>query len=169
MATFFAPKGVVANERDWYLKYAGVTASQTFGVGDFVYLVAAGTASIAATASNDVGNVLVLGLARASAADCLASGRECPIWCPKPGAAAWFLLPLYHSTAASAVLAASDLDLPTTLPLRNQAGQWCANKENDGTNDRVTIRERHLMWPYSEAAGWFWCSPTAAGWWGIGG
>lgn len=149
----------------WLVKHYGVTAAQTFKVGDLVYLDSNGTLVIAAAASNDVGNVKIQGVALANAADILAnpSGNlaECPVACPTRDAE--IALQLYHSTAASAVYAASDQDAPITLPLRNQAGVWVANVENDGTNDRVQLTSRHKQYPFSEQYGWFWFKFLSAG------
>lgn len=147
---------------DWNTYYYGVTAGQTFVKGDWVYLVAAGTISIAAAAGNDVGNIKILGRAEANAADVLAqpTGRQlCPVAVPSDSGE--FLVQLYHSTAASAVLAETGMDAPTVLPLRNQDGFWVANVENDGTNDRVVIVERHPKYAFSEQYGWFWARISA--------
>lgn len=144
----------------WETRYYGVTAAQTFKVGDHVYLDSSGTLAIAAAASNDVGNIKLLGIAMANAAQVLAkSGDEalCPVAVPVMGSGE-FLTQLYHGTAASAVLAETAMDVPTTLPLRNQGGLWVANVENNGTNDRVMILERDLKYPFSEQYGWFWAS-----------
>lgn len=148
----------------WNIRYYGVTAAQTFKVGDHVYLDGSGTLAIAATSGNDVGNVKLVGIALANAADVLAESGDfalCPVKCPVVGSGE-FLTQLYHSTAASAVLTAGGLDTPSAFPLRNQGGLWVANVENDGTNDRVVITERSLEYPFSETYGWFWCAYTSA-------
>lgn len=147
----------------WTLKYYGVTSGQTFKAGDHVYLDTSGTLAIAATSGNDVGNIKLLGIAKAAAADVLAESGDfalCPVYVPVVGSGE-FLTQLYHSTAASAVMAESDLDAPKAYPLSNQGGRWVANVENDGTNDRVVIVERDLKYPYSETYGWFWCAYTS--------
>jgi hypothetical protein len=147
----------------WTNKYYGVTAGQTFKAGDHVYLDGSGTLAIAATSTNDVGNVKLLGIALASAADILAQTGDfavCPVKVPVPGSGE-FLTQLYHSTAASAVLTAGGLDTPSAFPLRNEGGRWVANVETDGTNDRVVITERSLRYPFSEEYGWFWCAYTS--------
>lgn len=148
---------VLRDPKKWQTKYYGVTAAQTFVVGDHVYLDGSGTLAIAAVASADVGNIKTLGIAQANAVDILArSGDEalCPVSVPSYDGE--FLIQLYHSTAASAVLAATDMDAPPILPLRNQAGIWVANVETDGTNDRVVITERHFHDAFSTQYGWFW-------------
>lgn len=117
-------------------RYSTVASGQTFGVGDFVYLDANGQLTIAAAASNDVGNLRFAGISDGSAAQCLAESRKCG-YIPLDGLV--FTLPLYHSTASSATLAENETDTPLTLPLRNQGGIWCLNKENNGTNDRFVV------------------------------
>lgn len=149
---------VLRDPKQWSTQYHGVTAAQTFVVGDHVYLDGSGTLAICAASGNDVGNIELLGIAAANAADILARTGDqalCPVSVPGPGAE--FLIQLYHGTAASAVLAASDMDAPPILPLRNQGGIWVANVENDGTNDRIVITERHLHDAFSTQYGWFWC------------
>lgn len=146
---------------EWTQATFPITAAQTFKPGDWVYLTTAGALSIAAASGNDVGNIKLLGIARGDAAQLLLAGVDCPVDMPQSGAE--FLTQLYHSTAASAVLAASDLDAPTTLPLRNQGGRWVVNVENDNTNDRIQIVERHDQYPASEQYGWFWARPLDAG------
>jgi hypothetical protein len=139
-----------------------VTASQTFKAGDWVLATTDGTLSIAAAASNDVGNVAVIGIAQADAADVLADSDQFPYGCPVlcPDESGEFVAAVYHGTAASAKLAATDIDPAAstkTLPLRNQGGQWVVNLENNGTNDRVVVMERHPAYPFDEVYGWFWC------------
>lgn len=145
----------------WDTKYCEVTASQTFKTGDWVYKVAAGTLSICASSGNDVGAILPWGRAMADAADVLNNSGSFPYGCPVevPADNGEFVVAVYHSTAASAVLAATDIDgaaSTITLPFRNQGGQWVANKENNGTNDLLVIMERHPRYPFSEPYGWFW-------------
>lgn len=142
----------------WTTVYAKVTAAQTFVAGDFVQFADAGTVSIAATASNDVGDIR-WGIALAGAADALTDDRSIPVMIPGPGAE--ILLPVYHGTAASATLAAADRATAAgaygiTLPARNQAGVWCANKENDGTNDCLTYVEPLDPTQYGEQYGLHW-------------
>lgn len=138
----------------WTRDEYNVTAAQTFKVGDWVYLDSNGTLVIAAAASNDVGNVLLLGIASGNAVDYLALGTKCPVDIPGPDAECLFAL--YHGTAASAVLAETTLDAPTSLPLRNQGGQWVLNVENDGTNDRVVVTAFHPEYPAGTQYGWVW-------------
>jgi hypothetical protein len=138
--------------------YAKVTASQTFKQGDAVQFVDAGTVSIAATASNAVGDIR-WGIAGADAAQALLDDKPIPVHIAKPGAQ--ICLPVYHGTAASAVLTAADRATAAgaygiTLPLRNQAGIWCANLEADGTNDCLTLVEPNGEDQYSEQYGLFW-------------
>ncbi len=136
----------------WSVKYEKVTAAQTFKVGDWVYKDSAGTLAIASADDTDVGNVLVFGRALANAADILAlpSDRNfCPVNVPE--ADGEFLTQIYHSTAASAILAQADMDLPPTYPLRQQDGLWVANKETDGaTRDHLVITELEAGQVYSE-------------------
>ncbi len=142
---------------DWGQDSIVVTAAQTFKAGDFLIYDAAGTISIAAAASNDVGDVKIFGIAKGNAAqllDMYGAGAECPIAVPTPNSRV--LLPVYHGTAASAVIAQTDMDTPLTVPLRNQGGIWCANKQTNGANDRLLCLERHLQYPFSETFGWFW-------------
>lgn len=144
---------------DWETKFFGVTAAQTFKVGDHVYLDSSGTLAIAAAASNDVGNIKMLGIADANAVDILARTGDqatCPVKVPN-SSNGLFLSQLYHGTPASAVLAETDMDAPITLPLRNQAGIWVVNVQNDGTNDRIVVVERHLKTAFADQYQWFWC------------
>ena len=152
----------------WDLLYFRPTAAQTYVPGDFVYLDSSGTLAIAAAASNDVGNIEILGISAHDAADVLAlpstptDRRLGAVMVPADNSS-MFLSAVYHSTGASAVIAETDLDPQLTLPLRNQAGLWLVNKENDGTNDRVLVVERHDKYPWSEQYGWFWCKLMEAG------
>ena len=144
---------------DWNtVVYAKVTAAQTFVAGDLVQFADAGTVSIAATASNDVGNIR-WGIALAGAADALTDDRSIPV--AVPGDGAQILLPVYHGTAASAVLNATDRATAAGaygigLPARNQGGVWCANLENDGTNDCLTYVEPLDPTQYGEQYGLHW-------------
>lgn len=159
------PKGRVRNASEWKTRHYEVTAAETFEPGDHVYLDGSGTLAIAAADGNDVGNIRLLGIAQAFAADCLANSRKCPVLCPI-NPAAEFLTAVYHSTGVSAVYAATDIDgaaTTVTVPLRNQGGNWVANRENNSTNDRVVITERHDKYPYSTQYGWFWCHYLTAG------
>lgn len=145
----------------WDIKYCEVTASQTFKVGDWVYKDTAGTLAICAASGADVGAILPWGRAAADAADVLNNSALFPDGCPVdvPGYDGEFVVAVYHSTGASAVLAATDVDgaaSTITLPLRNQGGQWVANKENNGTNDLLVIQSRHPKYPWSTQYGWFW-------------
>lgn len=150
----------------WTCVYAKVTASQTFKQGDFVQFADAGTVSIAATASNDVGNIR-FGIAGADAVPALADDVAIPVWIPTPRISQ-IALPVYHGTAASAVLAATDRATAAgaygiTLPLRNQAGVWVANLENNGTNDRLIYVEPVSADQYSEQYGMHWWAVLDAG------
>jgi len=146
-------------------QYYEVTAGQTFVIGDWVYLVS-NKLSIAAAASNDVGNITLAGRALANAADVLAGTAgnlvngvwQCPVELPADDSE--YLFPIYHSTGASAVTAISDVG--TTLPLRNQAGAWVLNKETDGTNDRFVITELSAEHPVGETYGHVWARPLEA-------
>lgn len=138
-----------------------ITAGQTFKAGDPVYLVAAGTLSICATSGNDVGNIQILGHAAGDAEWLLSKGYDCEVMIPLSGFT--ILTQLYHSTAASAVLAAAAYDAPTTLPLRNQGGRWVANVETDGTNDRLVILERHNQYLVTEQYTWVWAAYLESG------
>lgn len=154
-ATLLAPPQVFRGE--WEIEDFPITAGQTFKPGDFVYLVS-GAISICAAPSNDVGNIAPMGIVGGDAAQLLAYTNtvfDVPVHMPA-GKNHRFLLPVYHSTAASAVIAATDL--PITLPLRNQGGIWCVNKETNGTNDRIIVLARHEEYPFSETYGWFWCA-----------
>lgn len=145
----------------WQTLECEVTSGQTFKVGDWVYKDTAGTLAIAAASGADVGAVKIFGRALANAADILAlpSGRQlCPV--EVPGHDGQFVAAVFHSTGASAVLAQTDVDAAATtvtLPLRNVSGQWCINKENNGTNDCVVVMQRHPKYAWSEQYGWFWC------------
>lgn len=151
--------------RFWQTMYCEVTAAQTFVAGDWVYKAAAGTISIAATSGNNVDSsaLQLWGIALASAEQCLAQPagrRTCPVSVPI-GPGAQFLLPVYHATAASAVLAATDIDSESSkaiLPLRNQGGIWCLGLAEDGTDDCVAVMERWEGHPFSEQFGLFWGS-----------
>lgn len=137
---------------------AKVTAGQTFKQGDLVQFADAGTVSIAATASNDVGDIR-WGIAGADAAQALIDDKEIDVYIPRDGAL--ICLPIYHGTAASAVLTAADRATAAgaygiTLPARNQGGIWCANLENNGTNDCLTYVEPAAPDQYSEQYGLHW-------------
>lgn len=146
---------------NWSIRYAEVTAAQTFKVGDWVYLVDAGTLSIAAASGADVGAVKLYGRALANAADCLTLTGDlarCPV--DVPGENGEFLVAVVGNDSTASLSAAEHIPttdgLPITLPLRNRSGQWCANKTTNGTNDAVVLVERDLAYPYSETYGWFW-------------
>lgn len=154
---------------DWSTVYCQVTAGQTFKMGDPVYRVEAGTISLAAlngSSDIDASACRVLGFAGADAADCLTQSGDfalCPV--DVPGENAEFVVFAYHSTAASAVLALTDMGVgtggaPITLPLHAYGTapnyQWGANVETNGTDDTIVITERHPKYPYSEQYGWFW-------------
>lgn len=136
-----------------------IKAAETFKVDDLVYLDSNGQLLIAAAASASVGNVKLLGRAAGNAAQLLTqygSGAECPVHLIIPGSSE-ILMPVGHSTAASAVIAATDMDTPLTLPVARDAnGIYYADKENNGTNDRVICMERHPEYAFSEMFGWFW-------------
>lgn len=151
----------------WNVEWHPVASGETFVKGDHVYLNTSGLLAIAAAADNDVGNVKTLGIADGNAADILAitdtGRRECPVLVPESVEAGHFLTQVYHSTLSSATVAASDMDAPLTLPLRNAGGKWVANKETDGTNDRIVLVERHQKYAFGEAAGWFWAKYLTSG------
>lgn len=153
---------------NWMTLHYRPTAAQTYVPGDFVYLDSAGTLAIAAAASNDVGNIEILGISAHDAADVLAlpstptERRLGAVMVPADDSAQ-FLAAVYHSTGASAVIAETDLDPQLTLPLRNQGGLWVVNKENDGTNDRALVVSRHDKYGWSVQYGWFWCNLMPAG------
>lgn len=155
---------------NWQTLYYRPTAAQTYVPGDFVYLDSSGTLAIAAAASNDVGNLEILGISAHDAADVLAlpstpiERRLGAVMVPADNTAQ-FLTAVYHSTGASAVIAETDLDGQLTLPLRNQAGLWVVNLENDGTNDRCLVVERHDRYAWSTQYGWFWVNLMPAGTW----
>jgi len=148
----------------WMTKYAVPAAGQTFKVGDWVGKDTSGTLVIAAAASYDYDSTtpgLLWGIAQANAADILAnpSGNlaKCPVLVPGRDAEALFQV--YHSTTASAAIAATDMDgaaAPLKLPLRNQAGSWVLNKENDGTNDAFQITERYPAHSGTETLPYVW-------------
>lgn len=146
------------------------TAAQTYVPGDFVYLDSSGTLAIAATSGNNVGNIEVLGISAHDAADVLAfpstpiERRNGVVAMPADNGSQ-FLTQVYHGTAASAVIAETDLDPQLTLPLRNQGGLWVIDISADNTNDRVLVVERHDRYPWSEQYGWFWGSLMPAGSW----
>jgi hypothetical protein len=120
-------------------RFYPVNAGQTFQVGDWVYLTGGGL-SICAAAGNNVGNITPLGRAEASAAAILAlpSGMQvCPVSAADGDSE--YLFAVYHSTAASAVTAMSQVG--STFPLRNQGGQWVVDIEHAGTNDRILVTE----------------------------
>lgn len=147
------------------IKYFPVTAGQTFKVEDWVY-VTSGALSIAATASNNVGNITLAGRALANAADVLAGTAgiyddgmwKCPVEVPADDQE--FLFQVYHSTVASATISDTELGNGTGLPLRNQAGQWVLDKEADGTNDRFNIVER--VSPAADTYPFVWAKPIEA-------
>lgn len=144
---------------DWTVAYAKVTAAETFKQGDLVQFADAGTVSIAATAGNAVGNIR-WGIAGAGAADALTDDRPIPVYMPS-GNDALICLPVYHGTAASAVLTAADRATAAgaygiTLPAKNVGGVWVADLENDGTNDCLTLVEPVSPDQYSEQYGLFW-------------
>lgn len=146
-------------------KYFPVTTGQAFVVGDWLYLTS-GKLSIAAAASADVGNVTLVGRALANAADVLAGTAglyddaqwKCPVEVPSDDSE--YLGQVYHGTVASATISDTELGNGTTLPLRNQAGQWVLNKENDGSNDRAFITER--VSPATDTYCYVWWKPIEA-------
>lgn len=146
----------------WNIKYAPVTAAQTFKVGDWVGKDSNGTLIIAAAASANYDSstpALLWGIALANAADILAnpSGSDlalCPVAVPTRDAE--FLTQIYHATAASAVLADTALDAPTTLPLRNQSGAWQLALADDGTNDAILVTERYRDSSGTDQYPWVW-------------
>lgn len=129
------------------IRYYPEAASQTFKVGDWLYLVS-GKLTIAAAAGNDVGNIKLLGRAAAPATG--VTDTYLPVEIADENAI--FSLPMYHGTAGSAVTAVTDIG--TDLPLRNQGGVWCVNKQNDGTNDRISVIEiDRSLYPVGEQYG----------------
>lgn len=157
-ATLAANPPPLVFEGDWTLGNYPIKAAETFKPDDLVYLDSNGLLVAAAAASASVGNVKLLGFAAGDAdrlLDQFGSGAECPVRIPTPTSR--FLMPVGHSTPASAVIAAADMDPPLTLPIARDAnGIYYADKENNGTNDRVTCFERHPEYPFSETFGWFW-------------
>jgi len=147
---------------NWSIRYAEVTAAQTFKVGDWVYLTTAGTLSIAAASGADVGALKLYGRALANAADCLTltgDQARCPV--DVPGENGEFIVAVVANDSTSGLSLAdwmpSTDGLPITLPLRNRSGQWCANVTTNGTNDMVVLVERDLAYPASETSyGWWW-------------
>lgn len=137
-------------------KFYPVTAAQTFVVGDWVYLTS-NKLSICAAASNDVGNIKIMGRALANAADVLANAAgtpvaQCPVEVTQDNDE--FLFAMYSATPASAITAVTDI--AATFPLRNQAGQWVLNIDNQSTNDRVIVTERDVTYPNGAQYGWNW-------------
>lgn len=137
---------------------AKVTAGQTFKQGDLVQFADAGTVSIAATAGNAVGNIR-WGVAGCDAAQALIDDKEIDVYLAGDGAQ--ICLPVYHGTAASAVLTAADRATAAgaygiTLPVKNVGGVFVADLENDGTNDCLTLVEPVSPDQYSEQYGLFW-------------
>lgn len=152
----------IRDPRKWNIKHAPVTAAQTFKVGDWVGKDTNGTLVIVAAASNDWDGstpAKIWGIAMANAVDVLAapSGdlQQCPVMVP--GRDAEFLSQIYHATPASAVIADSALDAPTTLPLRNQGGVWVLSLANDGTNDVCQITSRYIGHSGTDQYPWCWC------------
>ena len=136
---------------NWYPE----ASSQSFKAGDFVYRVS-GKLTICAAASNDVGNISILGRAVSPATGTV--DTKLPVEIATD--VSEFLFLMYHGTAASAVTAVTDPG--TTLPLRNQAGTWAVNKQNDGTNDRILITEVSEDYPVGEQYGFVWGKVLAA-------
>lgn len=143
---------------DWGHKSYPIKSGETFKPDDLVYLDANGELTVAAAASASVGNVKLAGLSKGYAADLLTqfgSGAECPVATPTPTSE--ILLPVGHGTASSATVAANEMDTPLTVPIARDAnGIWYADKENNGTNDRLLCAERHPAYAHGERFGWFW-------------
>jgi hypothetical protein len=152
-------KGSGKTRGDWgHAVYAKVTADQSFKEGDLVQFADAGTVSIAATPGNAVGNIR-FGIAGAGAADALANDTPIPVYIPRDGAE--ICLPVYHGTPASAVLTEDDRATAAgqygiTLPIKNVGGVWVADKQNDGTNDCITLVGPDSDDQYNEQYGLFW-------------
>lgn len=142
---------------DWGLGSYPIKAGEVFKPGDIVHLDSNGQLVLSAAAGASVGNVKILGVSAGDAAQLLTqfgSGAECPVHIPTPTSTV--LLPVGHSTAALAVIAATDMDTPLTLPIARDAnGIYYADKENNGTNDRLLCYERAPEYPFSETFGWF--------------
>lgn len=136
---------------DWFPE----AASQSFKEYDFVYRVS-GKLTICAAASNDVGNISILGRAMAKASGVVDTRLPVEIATD----VSEFLFVMYHGTPASAVTAVTDPG--TTLPLRNQAGVWCVNKQNDGTNDRILLTAIDGTYDVGEQYGYVWGKVLAA-------
>lgn len=171
LAASYLPKGITRG--NWGSYHGTPTAGQTYKVGDHLILGAAGTLEIAAadTAAYDAsGLASYCGISEHDAVDVLAlpstpiERRLGRVAIPVDSSSQ-FLVAAYHGTPASAVIAATDLDPaagPFVLPLKNVAGQWVADVENDGTDDSIQIVERHDKYPYSTAFGWFWAKVVRA-------
>jgi hypothetical protein len=137
----------------------GIASGQTFDVDDLLYLDSNGLLTVAAAAGAAVGDVKLVGVSKGNAVRLLAaygSGAECPVSVIVPGSSQ-ILMPVGHTTAASAVIAASETDAPLTVPIaRGATGIWYADKEHNGTNDRLIWVERDLAYPFSETFATHW-------------
>ena len=162
------PKGLTRGR--WGEYYGTPTAGQTYKVGDHLIMGTGGTLEIAAadTAAYDASGLdTYLGISGHDAVDVLAlpstpTERRLGMVQIPTDSSSQFLVAAYHGTPASAVIAATDLDVPLILPLKNVGGTWVADVENDGTDDSIQILERHDKYPYSTAFGWFWATMTRA-------
>lgn len=120
-----------------------------------MYLVS-GKVTICAVASNEVGNISILGRAAAKASGVV--DTMLPVEVSIDGSE--WLLPVYHGTPASAVLAVTDVGL--TYPMRNQGGVWCFNKQTVGTNNRFKLTSIDSQYPVGEVYGTAWGNVAAA-------
>jgi hypothetical protein len=123
------------------------TAGQTFGIGDLVYFDSNGTVAICGVTSFNL-NTAILGIAQTAATGVTGASVRVRVISPNDR----FLMNIFHTTAASAVTAQTQLGTPVIYALRNNAaalptgttGKWVVDltttPESAGVNlGRVVI------------------------------
>lgn len=154
-----SPQPLKFSPNGWRIMTQDVKAAETFLVGEPLVIDTNGALTVAAAVGSAIDissspNGLLFGFAKNNAAECLELGIPCEVMVPVAGA--WVEGSIYHTTAASAVLAQNAFDAIVTLPLlRVAAGLWVFDKEHDGTDDLVLLASKSGNEPWSEQYGTF--------------
>ena len=136
-----------------------IQSGATFGVGDFLVMSTTG-AVIGAAAGNNYPaassiNTKIIGRAESPAVDVNTNSANPFVSITKAQPGTEFLLPLYHTTPASAVPTLSQLG--TKYELRNTSGGWPAVDLTQTTNVIVKVVDfdpaDYPAWPGSYATG----------------